>query len=175
MYPYTYRTLTSYYRKNPSLYSYSVNTKHTITQPTVIKSNENCIVFFDHNVMEIGEITRETNISSSPYKIFVNHTEEELRIINDKIPIISKISPNFKSYETSLNDIDRQINQVKDQHRIVSATEVAYSITKYAGYISLGILATYVLNKTRLLQLLVKILSNLNPFKTNNICIKIFC
>ena len=125
--------------------------------------------------MKIRTITRETNISSNPYNIFVNYSEEELRIINDKIPIIPKISPNFKSYETSLNDIDQQINQIKDQHRIVSATEVAYSITKYAGYISLGILATYVLNKIGLLPLLGKILSNLNPFKTSNICIKIFC
>ena len=84
-----------------------LNTKHTITQPIIIKSNEDCIVFFDQNVMKIGGITRETNISSSPYNIFVNYTEEELRIINDKIPIILKISPNFKSYETSLNDTDQ--------------------------------------------------------------------
>ena len=39
-----------------------LNMKHTITQPTVIKSNEDCIVFFDQNVMKIGGITSETNI-----------------------------------------------------------------------------------------------------------------
>lgn len=61
-----------------------------------------------------------------------------------------KISVNFRDYRIAQNNIHTRLDNIKTQRRIESMQSLAFSFLRIAGYVSLGFLSMYFLNRINL-------------------------
>lgn len=140
----------------------------TITEPIILTSREECILTYNNNVMKIGGTIDETKINITDYALDISFTKEETELLQKFIPLAPRVTPNFNSYKTSLEQMYNQLESMKSDKRILTATEIGYSIIKYAGWIALAILTTYLLNKTGIFQCISRCMPT-------HLCFKLCC
>lgn len=135
-----------------------------IHQPSILSSTIDCVITYNNSLMKIGGTTKEINIEISNYSLSNPFQDHDLNLLKDLLPTTEQVTPNFKSYERPLNVLNNQLNNLRNQRRILTTTETIINIFKYLGYISIGIITVYLLYKIGIFRHLPK-----------TICIKLFC
>ncbi|KAK1123962.1 hypothetical protein K0M31_006990 [Melipona bicolor] len=139
-----------------------------ITEPSIITSKLDCILTYNNNVMKIGGTVKEIEIKITNYSLDIPFDEHDIKLLDNFLPIVEQVTPDFKKYRNSFETISNQLENLKNQRRILSSTEIIFNVLKYLGYASLGIITLYILRKLGLFRCLTS-------FSPKNICIKIFC
>ncbi|OAD52549.1 hypothetical protein WN48_00906 [Eufriesea mexicana] len=136
--------------------------------PAIISSNEECVLLYNNNAMKIGGTSKNVEISTSNYTLHINFTEDEIHLLQSYIPHVLKVTPNFKDFRHSLENMNTKLNDIKTHKGILTATEIVYDLLKIVGWISLGSITFYTLHKIGFLSFISKILPKA-------ICFKICC
>ncbi|KOX75594.1 hypothetical protein WN51_12783 [Melipona quadrifasciata] len=140
-----------------------------ITEPSILTAKIDCIMTYDNHVMKFGGIVgeKETKIKITNYSLDIPFDKYDMRLIHDFLPVTKQITPDYKIYENSFDRLNNQLENFRNQRRILTTTKIIINIFKYLGYI-LGIVTIYLLHKMGIFRCV----SNLAP---KNVCIKLCC
>ncbi|CAL7937384.1 unnamed protein product [Xylocopa violacea] len=71
------------------------NTQITLTTPSLIRTNEDCTIIYNENVMKLGGIVKSIEYEFNFKNFSLNYSEDDLQLIDKQIRTAPRITPNF--------------------------------------------------------------------------------
>ena len=143
------------------------HTRNKLNTPSLLRSNNSCDVIYNDNHMKIGEtkinVTYEIHLKEVNLSNTIN-----LDILLMQLEKTPKIFSNINGYQNTLDQITDQVNSLTFSHRIKTMQHWGLTSLQIAGYVALGTLGIYVLNKLGIFECLSKCL----PAK---LCVHLLC
>ena len=118
--------------------------------------------------MKIGGTTQPIETIITNYSFNFPIAKSNMKLLHNFLPTVPRVIPNFNNYVNTLDSMNNQLANQKNQRRLSSATEIIFDVLKYLGYLSLGIITLYTLYKVGCLKIVAKLLPK-------NVYIKIYC
>lgn len=140
------------------------STTITIDRPAILASKEECILRYNDNIMKMGGQGKTVQYDYRFKNFSIDYSNEDLKLLEKQISLVPKMIPNFNDYKISLDQMDLQLDQQKNQRRLKSWQEIGFSTLHILGYIALALGLLYTLNKCGISKLVPK-----------KFCIKICC
>ncbi|OAD55611.1 hypothetical protein WN48_04487 [Eufriesea mexicana] len=139
-----------------------------INQPIILSTKNPCILTYENNVMKIGGTNGNATLEISNYTMSLDIKSAEADILHNILLTIPKVTPNFNNHKTTLDQMDIQLSNLQNNHRILTIKETIYRILTYDGEISLILITHYTLYKIGFFSFLQKCIPE-------QFCIKICC
>ena len=65
--------------------------------PSIISSDEECVILYENNVMKIGGTSKEIQIQEAPYTLKLNIFSEDIKLLEHFVPNAPHVTPNFNN------------------------------------------------------------------------------
>ncbi|XP_076395856.1 uncharacterized protein LOC143265783 [Megachile rotundata] len=144
------------------------NNRIVIKGPSILSSREDCTLFYGTEIMKIGGTAKEVNITLSQQNSTTNIDLSDIALYEQHVPSIPKITRNLNEYRTDLNHLKNTLSALRIQHRIHTTAAIAYNILTILGWVALGAITLYTLNK-------IGIFSICTALIPKPLCFKICC
>lgn len=141
----------------------------SINAATLIESDEDCMLSGSGATIKLSHSTNHSLDVLYGKNISLRIPEEDLNLISERlIPLQHQITPDeLRGLDHNIDDIQATIDSIKSVHRTHTWAENTVSTLTYLGYISLGLIGVWALNKLGILNCIGKCAPKL--------CLKICC
>ena len=85
-----------------------------IREPSIISSQTDCIIMYDNNVVKIEGTTQPTETIIN-YSLNFPIAESDMKLLHNFLPTIARVTPNFNNYVNTLDSMNNQQANLKNQ------------------------------------------------------------